>query len=112
MTRLALSFALLAGVGAALAAPLSDPFRPPRDDYAGEAASTAGTPRLESILIAPDRRIAIIGGAQYTEGERYGDGRIVRITQTEVVIRRDGRDDSLKLLPQAGKRPSAAPQGK
>lgn len=107
MTRLAHFLALLFLACGAVAAPFADPFRPPRATE-GEGAAASGGPRLESILIAPDRRIAVISGMQYTEGARFGDGRIVRITESEVVIRRADGDQSLKLFPQAGKRPSAA----
>jgi len=65
-------------------------------------------PRLESVLIAPDRRIAVINGQQYSEGATFGEGRVLRISETEVVIRRAGRDEALKLYPQELKRASGS----
>jgi MSHA biogenesis protein MshK len=87
-------------------APFADPTRPPSVSNTVGPAATAG-PRLESVLIAPDRKIALINGRQYAVGAAFADGRVVRITETEVVIRRGGRDEVLKLFPQGGKRPSA-----
>ena len=88
------------------AAPFADPFRPPRqlEGPATERASPAATTRLESVLIGPDRRIAVINGQQYTEGARYGSGRVLRISEAEVVIRHADRDEALKLFPQGIKK--------
>jgi MSHA biogenesis protein MshK len=100
--RQATHVALLLVASSVNAAPFADPFRPPRDiepPTAG-ASAAAGAARLESVLIAPDRRIAVINGQQYTEGGRLGDGRILRISESEVVIRHSGRDEVLKLYPQ------------
>lgn len=98
-----MKLALLLMIATAQAAPFADPFRPPRQaDQAasGERASAAAATRLESVLIAPDRRIAVINGQQYTEGARFGSGRVLRISEGEVVIRHADRDEALKLFPQ------------
>ena len=88
------------------AAPFADPFRPPRqlDGPAIERAPGAAATRLESVLIGPDRRIAVINGQQYTEGTRFGSGRVLRISEAEVVIRHADRDETLKLFPQGVKK--------
>jgi MSHA biogenesis protein MshK len=90
------------------AAPFADPTRPPnavRDD--GALAATPVGPRLESVLIAPDRRIAVISGQQVRLGGKYGEGQVVRITESEVVIRNAEAMETLKLFPEAEKRPRA-----
>ena len=102
---------LLLGISAASlahAAPFADPTRPPgavNDD--GAMAATPAGPRLESVLIAPDRRVAVISGQQVRLGGKYGEGQVVRITESEVVIRRGEGMETLKLLPEAEKRPRA-----
>jgi hypothetical protein len=96
---------------AAGAAPFADPFRPPRqieqpvvdDGPKGPASS-----RLESVLIGPDRRIAVISGQQYLEGERFGTGRVLRISESEVVIRHPDRDEKLTMFAEGGRRVNAA----
>lgn len=110
MRETAFLLALLAAF-AADGAPFADPFRPPRQvepPAVGEDTRAAGAPRLESVLIAPDRRIAVISGQQYREGERFGGARILRISESEVVIRHPDRDEKLTLFPEGGKRSSAA----
>jgi MSHA biogenesis protein MshK len=109
MTRVATPLALLLVASSVNGAPFADPFRPPREvEPPAASAAAAGVPRLESVLIAPDRRIAVINGQQYTEGGTFGDGRILRISESEVVLRRLGRDEVIKLYPQDIKRTSAA----
>jgi len=95
-----LAFLIIAGT--VQAAPFADPFRPPRelDVAGGERAIPAAKTRLESVLIGPDRRIAVINGQQYTEGARFGSGHVLRISEAEVVIRHADRDEALKLFPQ------------
>lgn len=107
-------FALLAAF-AADAAPFADPFRPPRQaeqSASGDEARGPAAPRLESVLIGPDRRVAVINGQQYVEGERFGAGRILRISESEVVIRHSDRDEKLTLFPDGGKRSSATAKGR
>jgi MSHA biogenesis protein MshK len=105
MTLAGIFFSLVAW--SVQAAPFADPFRPPRQPEPARV-DAAGTPavssRLESVLIAPDRRIAVIDGRQYLEGERFADGRVLRISETEVIIRHADRDEKLTLFPQAGRK--------
>jgi hypothetical protein len=91
---------------AAHAAPFADPTQPPVVSDTGGAAS--GGTRIESILIAPDRRVAVISGQQVTIGSRIGSGSVVRITETEVVVRGAEGEQTLKLFPELV-RSSAAP---
>ena len=111
MSRLAACMAGILVAGAAHGAPFADPTRPPGAARAGDAAPAAG-PRLESVLIAPDRRIAVINGQQVGLGAAYGDGVVVRISETEVVIAQGaGRATTLKLFPEVEKRHSGAARG-
>lgn len=102
-----MKLALVLMIAIAQAAPFADPFRPPRqaEQPAGsERAAPAAATRLESVLIAPDRRIAVIDGQQYMEGARFGSGRVLRISEAEVVIRHPDRDEALRLFPQGMKK--------
>jgi MSHA biogenesis protein MshK len=107
MSQLLVCIAAVLLVPAAQGAPFADPTRPP--DFAPADAAPGGSagPRLESVLIAPDRRVAVIGGQQVRLGEKFGDGRIVRITESEVVIRTAEGTQTLKLFPEVEKRPRA-----
>ena len=93
---------------AAQAAPFPDPTQPP--SMTGPVGDTSpGGPRLESILIAPDRRLAVIDGEQVTLGSKIaGGGAVVRITETEVVVRGADGEQTFRLFPEM-RRPSAVP---
>jgi len=90
---------------AAQGAPFADPTRPP-DTSPGVPAPSGSSlgPRLESVLIAPDRRVAVISGQQVRLGGKFGDGHVVRITESEVVIRSGEGTETLRLFPEAEKR--------
>ena len=99
---------------AAAAAPFADPFRPPRQiepPVVDDAAKPPAGSRLESVLIGPDRRVAVINGQQYLEGERIGTGRVLRISESEVVIRHPDRDEKLTMFAEGGRRVNA-PKGR
>ena len=95
-------------LAAGLALPLSagalqDPTAPPAMVAPGEAAGT-DIP-LTAIMQVGHRRIALIGGQEIAAGGRYQDARVVRITESEVVLRRNGETVVLKLYPLVDKRP-------
>ena len=100
-----LSALLLAGAGHA--APFADPTQPPvfRES---EAVPLLAGPRVESILIAPDRRLAVIDGQQVTVGGRVGGNAVVRITETEVVVRGADGEQTLRLYPELVRKPAGA----
>jgi MSHA biogenesis protein MshK len=98
MSRLVLALAAVLAAGTAQAAPFADPTQPPARG-AGEAGALSG-PRVESILIAPDRRLAVVNGQQVTVGSRFGAGTVVRITETEVVVRGSEGEQKLRLYPE------------
>ncbi len=79
--------AILAAVGLMASATMAAPF-----------PAEAG-PRVESILIAPDRRVAVINGETVTLGGRVADAEVVRIDESEVVVRGAEGERTLRLLP-------------
>ncbi|MEA3192432.1 MAG: biosis protein MshK [Betaproteobacteria bacterium] len=94
------------------AAPFADPTQPPTVRSAAEGSEVPSGPRIESILIAPDRRLAVINGQQVTIGSRVGSAAVVRITETEVVLRGAEGEQTLKLFPEfAGRTAAAAKKG-
>ena len=97
-----------AACAAAQAAPayLPDPTRPPAllGPQANEAAATAAAPELQSVLISPRRRVAVISGRAVQVGDKVGEARVARITDSEVVLRSGQDTQVLKLFPQIEKR--------
>ena len=104
MSRILLCAMSLLAPSAVQSAPFADPTRPPNAVESGSGTLATAGPRLESVLIAPDRRVAVISGQQVRLGEKFGDGRVVRITASEVVIRNGEATETLKLFPEAEKR--------
>ncbi len=85
---------------------LPDPTRPAAAAAAAPAAafglSPAGlpnTPQLQSILVSPERRLAIIDGQTLRVGERFGDSVLVKINEREVVLKNGKVLQTLRLFP-------------
>lgn len=89
---------------------LPDPTRPP-DAVLAPAQAGAGQagPVLQSVVIAGERRSALIDGVLVPVGGVVGGARVERIVETEVVLRRGDRTETLKLFPAVDKRPHGTP---
>jgi MSHA biogenesis protein MshK len=104
-SSLALCLALAAGTAAAQLT--NDPTRPPVG-YAAESpeipAAEPGGPRLQSVLISPSHKAAIISGVMVKEGDKFGDAVLVKVAESEVVLKSAGASQVLKLYPGVEKR--------
>jgi len=97
---IALSVASATGPVVAAGGALSDPTRPPEAALESEVmGGTATSAQLQSVLIAPGRTLAVINGKTVRLGARYGEARLVKVTESAVVLRHADRDETLKLLP-------------
>lgn len=108
---------LVALTGAPTAAPakaqgLTDPTRPPAE-LAVKAPVTEGAVsavhQLQSVIISPTRRAAIINGVVVELGGKYGDAVLAKVSEDEVVLKSGTSREVLKLYPavdktKAGKR--------
>lgn len=86
----------------AAAAQLADPTRPAALgalEQGAPAAASAPPSRLQSVLISPGRRVAVIDGRMVSLGDRVGDSKLIAVAPTEVVLERGARRETLKLLP-------------
>lgn len=105
----ALAFLLLCCAGSALAqrAALVDPTRPPSaasEPSTSTKESVPAGPRLQSILISPTRRVAVISGNTVVQGGQYGGAKVVAISEGTVLLRYADRKETLHLLPGVVKR--------
>ena len=85
----------------------SDPTRPPTVLGAipdGNAATPVSGPVLQSVLISAGRKVAIISGKTVKLGDEFGEARVVKITESEVVLRNGKELQTLKLFPDVEKR--------
>ncbi|MFH0934848.1 MAG: hypothetical protein V1879_06545 [Pseudomonadota bacterium] len=82
---------MLLGAVAQAAEPLPDPTRPAAEflapaDTADSAKATAAIEGLRTIIIAPDRRSAVINGEQVKLGGRVGSERLMAVCEDSVVL--------------------------
>jgi hypothetical protein len=78
---------------------LSDPTRPGGVAPVESSAPVYAGPVLQSTMIAPDVRRAVISGKTYEVGDRFGEAQIVDIRAYEVVLNRGGRETRLRIVP-------------
>lgn len=90
---------LVAACGA-LAQGMSDPTRPPAASSAPEVArSEVAVSRLQSVLISPGRKLAVIDGQTVALGGRVGDATVVAISPSQVILQTGGAYQTLKMHP-------------
>lgn len=118
------SIAALAGLAGIAAIPLDaaaqaeslpDPTRPPSVASAGSfpagPVAAHGGPTLQSVIISPTRRAAIIDGETVELGGGHGDAKLVKVSESEVVLKTAEGLQTLKLFPGVEKRLPGPSQG-
>lgn len=107
---------VLLAPGVALAQAGADPTRPPTGFGSGAAeadiADTGSGMTLQSVMISPTSRTAIISGVTVKLGQKYGDAVLVKVAETEVVLKSGATSQVLKLYPGVEKRDTAPPAAK
>ena len=91
---------------------MTDPTRPPAGFAPGDPdAAAQGGPVLQSVMISASGSAAIISGEMVKLGQKYGDAVLVKVAESEVVLKGGSGVQVLKLYPGVEKR-SSAPQTK
>jgi MSHA biogenesis protein MshK len=89
----------------ALAQALNDPMRPPAAYVEAESGGgEAGGPVLQSVMISPTRKAAIISGEMVKLGGKFGNAKLVKVSESEVVLRTGDETQVLKMYPGVEKR--------
>jgi MSHA biogenesis protein MshK len=94
---------------------LSDPTRPPGAGAmqgAGVQDEAPAGRQLQSVLMSGGRKIAIIDGTMVPLGGMFGESRVVKISETEVVLKTGEETETLKLYPSAEKLPAKRAAGR
>ena len=102
-----MALALFLGVmtaGVAAAQGFSDPTRPPGGQAESADAVGPGGPVLQSVMLSPSRKVAVISGEMVVLGGRYGAAKLVRLTETEAVLKNGADVTVLRLHPLVEKR--------
>ena len=93
---------------------LVDPTRPPPGFAVGDPEVTGdagGGLVLQSVMISPAGRAAIINGEMVKLGQKFGDAVLIRVAENEVVLKGGSGTQVLKMYPGVEKReiaPAAA----
>jgi MSHA biogenesis protein MshK len=96
----------------AFAQGMADPTRPP--SAGADVSIESGTPVLQSIKFASSGATAMVNGRLLRVGDMLDDSKVVKITESELVLSRHGALRSLRLFPDIQTWPAAsdAPQAK
>jgi hypothetical protein len=86
----------------------TDPTRPPTGFAAEAAEGAAAGNQLQSVMISPTRKAAIINGVMVEQGQKYGDAVLMRVGEDEVVLRSGDSRQVLKLHPAVEKKVEVA----
>jgi MSHA biogenesis protein MshK len=109
------ALALVAWPAAHAQPALSDPTRPPNvlqgamRDASERGEAPAAASRLQSVLISPQRRLAVIDGRTVPLGGKVDGATLVQIAETHVTLKRGDELKTLELYP--GVERKAARQG-
>jgi hypothetical protein len=107
MKALVMCIAFLApGSAPAMAQALTDPTRPPAalaPDVPAVEGAASPVHTLQSVIISPQRKAAIINGVLVELGGKYGDAVLTKVAEDEVVLSRDNSREVLKLYPAVEK---------
>ena len=88
----------------AIAQSTPDPTRPPDAIGNGSGVVTASSgPVLQSVLISQHNQSAIISGQTVKLHQKFGDFRLVHISETEVILQNGKVQEVLKLFPDITK---------
>ena len=86
---------------------LPDPTRPPSEfEVAAGGAAVSSGPLLQSVLISPRHKAAIISGETVSLGGMYGLAKVVKISEGGVVLNEGGSLQTLRLFPGVEKKMS------
>ncbi|MBI5658366.1 MAG: hypothetical protein HZC43_02185 [Nitrosomonadales bacterium] len=89
---------------------LPDPTRPPAEISAPSAPAAAPQESgLQSVIISPSRRAAIINGQMIGLGAKLGDAKLVEVNESGVVLQGPQGRRALALFPGVELKKKAAP---
>lgn len=108
---LAIMLSTAFGIAPAAAAAMSDPTQPMdfvvRPDSGGSSGMVPAGPVLQSTLISPQRKSAVISGKRVRVGDMFEGAKVTAITPYEVRMSRGGRETTLRMLPKLVKEKGA-----
>jgi MSHA biogenesis protein MshK len=71
----------------------------------GKPEAAAEGPVLQTVMMSAKRKVAVISGQVVALGEKYGDATLIRMTDSEVVLRNSDKTlQTLKMHPAVEKK--------
>ena len=90
---------------------MQDPMRPPAaSGIAGAGAAAPASAGLQAVITSPRRKLAVIDGVIVPLGAPVRDGTLSGVSDSLVVLQKDGERDVLLMHPNIDKKP-ARPAG-
>ena len=104
--RSALLVVLAGAIGSASASAqiTTDPTRPPAALAVEAPRGAVAANQLQSVMISPTRKTAIINGVVVELGKKYGDAVLTKVAEDEVVLESGGSRQVLRLHPAVDKK--------
>lgn len=91
-------------------AQLPDPTRPPAELMATEAGGAAAAPAesgMQTVIVRRKGKSGAVINGQYVEvGGKLGDKRVIKISESEVVLKGEGGREVIRLIPSVAKTPA------
>jgi len=104
-----LALAGLMGAGAVLAQ-VSDPTRPTGTQTTTDAGSGVSAPvetGVQTVILRPGgKSAAVINGQYVVVGGKFGDKRVLRISESEIVLKGESGREIIKVMPSVEKSPA------
>lgn len=82
----------------------TDPTRPPAGIAAEAPKGAVAGNQLQSVMISPTRKSAIINGVAVELGKKYGDSVLTKVAEDEVVLESGSSRQVLKMHPGVDKK--------
>ncbi len=108
MMRNVLFVALLTGVilGPVLAQ-VPDPTRPPVGQDPADGAAAPVNSGIQTVILRPGGKSAAVINGQYLRvGDKFGDKRVLKISESEVILKGESGREVLKVMPAIEKIPA------
>lgn len=108
MMRNVLFVALLTGVilGPVLAQ-VPDPTRPPVGQDSADGAAAPVDSGIQTVILRPGGKSAAVINGQYLRvGDKFGDKRVLKISESEVILKGESGREVLKVMPAIEKIPA------
>jgi hypothetical protein len=87
-----------------------DPTRPAGNQVSAEGGSGVSTPvesGVQTVILRPGgKSAAVINGQYVVVGGKFGDKRVLRITESEIVLKGESGREVIKVMPSVEKTPA------